>query len=250
MSLIDLLPTLIELGGGDVASLLAAETDGRSLLPQLAGGTGHDEVIGEYLAEGAIAPIVMVRRNGQKFVHSPADPDQLYDLRADCDEKTNLAADPAHAGTVAALRAEVACRWDLPALDAAVTRQPPPPSAGRCGTDARRGARLGFSAVPRCEPELCSQHDRPRRAGGDGAVSSGATLMSHAKNPLPFQRITVIPAKAGIQVGCDVVSLDPRFRGDDREWSDPSRPCLSRASTSLFPLRKPWVAGTSPAMTT
>ena len=32
---------------------------------------GHDEAIGEYLAEGAIAPIVMIRRGRQKFVHSP-----------------------------------------------------------------------------------------------------------------------------------------------------------------------------------
>ena len=36
--------------------------DGRSLLPHLAGSGGHDEVIGEYSAEGAIAPIVMIRR--------------------------------------------------------------------------------------------------------------------------------------------------------------------------------------------
>ena len=28
------------------------------------GGQGHDEAIGEYLAEGAIAPIVMIRRGG------------------------------------------------------------------------------------------------------------------------------------------------------------------------------------------
>jgi choline-sulfatase len=119
-SLVDLLPTLIELGGGDVASLLAAETDGRSLLPSLGGGAGHDEVIGEYLAEGAIAPIVMLRRNGQKFIHSPTDPDQFYDLAGDPDERLNLAKDPAHAGTVAALRAEVARRWNLHALDAAV----------------------------------------------------------------------------------------------------------------------------------
>ena len=46
--------------------------------------------IGEYLAEGAIAPIVMIRRGRHKFVHSPADPDQLYDLTADPDERVNL----------------------------------------------------------------------------------------------------------------------------------------------------------------
>ena len=89
-------------------------------MPHLAGRGGHDEAIGEYLAEGAIAPIVMIRRGGLKFIHSPADPDQLYDVARDPGERSNLAALPKHAGQVAEFRAEVARRWDLPRLDAAV----------------------------------------------------------------------------------------------------------------------------------
>ncbi|RYB06376.1 choline-sulfatase [Lichenibacterium ramalinae] len=119
VSLVDVLPTLVELAGGDVARL-ASPVDGRSLLPHLAGQGGHDEVLGEYLAEGAVAPLVMVRRDRWKFVHSPADPDQLYDLDADPEELTNLAAAPDQADRVAAFRAEVAARWDLSALDGAV----------------------------------------------------------------------------------------------------------------------------------
>ena len=41
------------------------------------------------------------------------DPDQLYDLRADPDERRNLAGDPSQAGLLAQLRAEVAQRWNL-----------------------------------------------------------------------------------------------------------------------------------------
>ena len=66
--------------------------DGRSLTPHLDGRPGHDEAIGEYLAEGAIAPMVMIRRGRFKFIHSPPDPDQLYDLAADPGERDNLAA--------------------------------------------------------------------------------------------------------------------------------------------------------------
>ena len=71
----------------------------------------------EYLAEGAIAPIVMIRRGRHKFVHSPADPDQLYDLASDPHERANLAGDPASAGLAGEFRREVAERWDLGALD-------------------------------------------------------------------------------------------------------------------------------------
>lgn len=118
VSLVDLLPTLAEVGHASTAP-----TDtlaGRSLLPHLRGQPGHDEVLGEYLGEGALAPIVMVRRAQYKYIHSPADPDLLFDLRADPDELHNLAADPAHARLLQDFRAEVVQRWNLAALQADV----------------------------------------------------------------------------------------------------------------------------------
>jgi choline-sulfatase len=115
VSLADVLPTLVELAGGDAA--FHAGIDGRSLVPHCEGRAGHDEVIGEYLAEGAIAPLVMIRRGAWKFVHSPVDPDQLYDLSRDPDELANLAMDPGSAAVVAAFRAEVVRRWNLARLD-------------------------------------------------------------------------------------------------------------------------------------
>jgi choline-sulfatase len=117
-SLVDITPTLCELAGVKLAD--GAALDGRSLAAQLAGAAGSDEVIGEYLAEGAIAPLVMIKRGRYKFVHSPVDPDQLYDLSDDPDELRNLAALSRHAPAVREFRAEVAQRWDLPALHAAV----------------------------------------------------------------------------------------------------------------------------------
>ena len=62
-------------------------------------------MIGEYLGEGAIAPLVMIRRGNHKFVHSPVDPDQLYDLAEDPDEMRNLAAERAQAPAVRDFRA-------------------------------------------------------------------------------------------------------------------------------------------------
>ena len=118
-SLVDILPTLCELAGHEPAAY-ATPLDGLSLAPQLAGAAGRDEVIGEYLAEGAIAPLVMIKRGRYKFVHSPVDPDQLYDLVEDPDEVRNLAPIPQHAARVQELLGEVSRRWDMSALKAEV----------------------------------------------------------------------------------------------------------------------------------
>lgn len=122
-SLLDLLPTLAELAGDGKASY-ATPIDGNSLIPALSGGSARDrakgEVVGEYLAEAAIAPIVMIRRDRWKFVHCPGDPDQLYDLDADHDERVNLAETLEANDVVAAFRKETAARWNLKKLHRAV----------------------------------------------------------------------------------------------------------------------------------
>jgi choline-sulfatase len=120
VSLVDLLPTLAEIAGDGRPPNYAMPIDGRSLLPHLSRTGGHDEVIGEYLAEGVVAPMVMLRRAGRKFIHSPGDPDLLFDLENDPDEQINLAADPTCASELAALRADVAARWNIGRLHAQV----------------------------------------------------------------------------------------------------------------------------------
>jgi len=118
-SLVDILPTLCELAGEGCANY-ASPLDGNSLMPQLSGDLGSDEVIGEYLAEGAIAPLVMIKRGRYKFVHSPVDPEQLYDLAEDPDEVRNLAPMPQHAARVQEFLGQVSRRWDMSALQAEV----------------------------------------------------------------------------------------------------------------------------------
>ena len=62
----------------------------------------------------------MIRRGSFKFIHSPADPGQLYDLESDPGERDNLADSSERAALVADFRAEVGKRWDLAELDARV----------------------------------------------------------------------------------------------------------------------------------
>ena len=118
VSLVDVLPTMAEIAG---ISHEVRECDGTSLVGLCAGSASEERaVLGEYLAEGAIAPIVMIRRGAWKFIHSPQDPDQLFDVSVDPDELHNLAYAPEHAATAAQFRAEIAATWDLDELNARV----------------------------------------------------------------------------------------------------------------------------------
>ena len=112
VSLVDLLPTFLEIGGGD-ESMLGEPIDGRSLMPLARGESDPaDEAIGEYCAEMAGHPVIMIRRGALKYVHCDSDPPQLYDVQADPLETTNLAADPRYAEAASVFAEEVAARWD------------------------------------------------------------------------------------------------------------------------------------------
>ena len=115
-SLVDLLPTLCELAEAPRPEA----ADGRSLVPHLSGTGGHDEVIGEYLAEGVVAPMVMVRRDGVSAIHSPGDDEPTPEMLARWDfaalRDAVLASQRRRTLVAAALRqgARTAWDWDPP----------------------------------------------------------------------------------------------------------------------------------------
>ncbi|MFV9654142.1 choline-sulfatase [Pseudomonas sp. NY15366] len=117
VSTLDLLPTLVELAGGQVEQGL--ELEGRSLLPHLKGEGGHDEVLGEYMAEGTLSPLMMIRRGPWKFIYSEQDPLLLFNLDNDPLERQNLAEYSEHKGILAGFLAEARERWDIPAIHVA-----------------------------------------------------------------------------------------------------------------------------------
>jgi choline-sulfatase len=109
VSHIDLLPTLVDLAGGEPVS----DIDGRGYRIALEGGPAESrEVIAEFMGEGYDAPVVMIRREDWKFIHSEPDGSFLYDLGRDPLEQNNLA----QGAPGEALLAEVRRRWDLAAL--------------------------------------------------------------------------------------------------------------------------------------
>ena len=149
VSHLDLLPTLLEAVADGTTPELAAPIDGRSVASLAAGGSGGDWpdlVRAEYTAEGATAPLLMVRKGPHKLVASPADPPLLFNLDTDPDELVDLAADPACAGVRSALEAVVAETWDVRSLDRAVRESQ---AARRLVSAANRtGARTPWNYQP------------------------------------------------------------------------------------------------------
>jgi choline-sulfatase len=113
VSLIDLLPTLVELGGEGRSPEWIDPIDGRSLRPLLEGGSeGPGSAISEYTDMGVCAPCRMLRDGNYKYVYTHGHPPQLYDLVADPDELTNIAGERDSARIEAGLRHAALQAWD------------------------------------------------------------------------------------------------------------------------------------------
>jgi arylsulfatase A-like enzyme len=137
VSTMDLLPTLCDLVGAK--PLAELPLDGVSLMPHIRPDAADkdaaadkaqaaeelpDTVFGEYMGEGTgpMGPIFMIRRGPWKYVTCPLDPPQLFNLRDDPLEVTNLAtsADPATKAVFESFEREAAAKWDSKSIAADV----------------------------------------------------------------------------------------------------------------------------------
>lgn len=118
VSLVDLLPTITEIANNGKTPIYANTLDGQSLLPLLEGDDAEDThtIYAEMLGEGAVAPLLMIRRGCCKYVYSKPDPEQLFDLEVDPDELSNLAGRPEYEKLRRSFHAEVIKYWDERAL--------------------------------------------------------------------------------------------------------------------------------------
>lgn len=117
VSLVDLLPTFLDLAGADDPGLA-----GGSVLPLMRGDTSAwpDVAICDYLAIGPCVPCRMVRKGRFKFIYTHGHPDLLFDLVSDTNELNNLAENEAFAGALADLKAVALTDWDPDALNVKV----------------------------------------------------------------------------------------------------------------------------------
>ncbi|KAL0488339.1 choline-sulfatase [Acrasis kona] len=114
VSLVDLLPTFVSMACKGSNEALVTPVCGRSLYPILIGDDASvkNETFGEYMGEGAIAPIFFVRRDNFKFISCRVDSPQLYDLVKDPQELDNLANKPGYEEITKSFQIEVDTRWD------------------------------------------------------------------------------------------------------------------------------------------
>jgi choline-sulfatase len=119
VSLVDLLPTLLDLATDGKPPALVDPIAGRTLAAMLTGdGSGRaDDVMIEYTGEGVYAPALMLRQDGMKYVHCRTDPPMLFDLNKDPLELKNVADDPAYAKVGERLKGEIDRRWNYSALE-------------------------------------------------------------------------------------------------------------------------------------
>jgi hypothetical protein len=110
----DQLPTLVDMIGGRKRDILPI--DGKSLYPALLGGSVTDEAFGEYMGEGTISPVVMIRRGPWKYITSLVDEPQLFNLVNDPAELHNLAQASQYSIIATKFANEAARKWDLQSI--------------------------------------------------------------------------------------------------------------------------------------
>ena len=117
---VDILPTLLDMAATseESRSELIDPIDGQSLWPQCLGEPEDPKktAVSEYLAEGANAPMLMIRDGQYKYVSCSTDPELLFDLDSDPNELSNLANDPPSAELMQRFRTISDSHWDSEAL--------------------------------------------------------------------------------------------------------------------------------------
>lgn len=126
-SIIDIVPTLIELAGGKVENM-PVKLAGRSLKQVITGdqsgsrvfGGGDAAVVSDFSAGGTPGPVRMVKKGPYKLILTYGYEPLLFNLDEDPDELKSLAKDPAHAKTLAQLQAIALKNYDPRDYDARI----------------------------------------------------------------------------------------------------------------------------------
>jgi choline-sulfatase len=118
ISLVDMMPTFLDLAAGEKFTDYAAPCDGSSLVPALEGNAEQlpDIAISEFAADGSTGPSRMVKKGKWKLMWLEGRDTLLYDVEADPLELTNLSGTPEMKEIEAELMDILFDDWDPEAL--------------------------------------------------------------------------------------------------------------------------------------
>ncbi len=118
VSLIDLMPTLMETASDTALNTLVDTLDGKSLYQSLTASNGHrgdtldDIALSEFAADGSTGPSKMVKKGDWKYMYLEGEDELLYNTTDDPNEINNRLTDPDAASTLAELRDICFNNWD------------------------------------------------------------------------------------------------------------------------------------------
>ncbi|NVK29585.1 MAG: choline-sulfatase [Gammaproteobacteria bacterium] len=122
VTLLDLMPTLLDLANGAPFDGYVNPIQGKSLVPFLDNPNHQSDtpIKAEFAADGSTGPSRMVKQNQYKYMDLEGVDELLYDLDTDPDELTNLINHPEYQSIAEALRHEANAMWDREATDIAI----------------------------------------------------------------------------------------------------------------------------------
>tara|TARA_B100001996_G_C18663865_1_gene594126 strand:+ start:678 stop:2243 length:1566 start_codon:yes stop_codon:yes gene_type:complete len=123
-SLVDLLPTFVDLANNEKKYEFSDNVDGKSLVNFMKGRETKipNELMLEFTGEGVYAPALIFIRDGIKYIHCRTDPPMMFDLNLDPGETKNLANDPTYSIIAKEMKSEIEKRWNYDELEQNVLR--------------------------------------------------------------------------------------------------------------------------------
>ncbi len=177
VSLVDLVPTLLDLVEAGKSGDASLDLDGHSMIGLLDGDTNGwaDTAYSEYTDMGVTAPCRMLRKGNYKYIYTHGFPAMLFDLAADPDELVNRVDDPELALVKDDLANEVLKDWDPEEINRRVL-----------ASQQRRlhveSAMKQTAKYPNWSYEI-RQGDKQRFVRGSGAASGAAGTKARARFP-------------------------------------------------------------------
>jgi len=171
VSLIDLMPTFLDLGAEGTFKDYIDELDGHSLINVLNGDTNglSDIVISEFAADGSTGPSRMVKKGDWKYMYLEGVDTLLFNLNTDPNELNNLSGSAEHSDIENELSSIALSNWD--------------PEHLRSVIELSQKRRLKIHKVTEGEPTYVIE---VRKDDGQRYVRNAGAADTKARARLPF----------------------------------------------------------------